>query len=62
MNEYKIHVESRMCHPETCCCESHGIYVIRDSNYSFVSRHENKNEAISFAALLNAHNGGDDHE
>lgn len=55
MSEYEIHVESRMCHPETCCCESHGIYVIRDSDYSFVSRHENKKEAEEFIIMMNKH-------
>lgn len=50
---YILSVESRQCHPETCCCDSHGIYVIREKNYSFVSRHETQKEAEEFIELLN---------
>lgn len=48
---YWISVEGRMCHPETCCCSSHGIYVIRFGTL-FVERFETEKEAKQKLSLL----------
>lgn len=50
---HTIDTEMPMCHPETCCCDSHGIWVIRN-NGLFVSRHETEKEARNFLEILNA--------
>lgn len=52
--KYTLNTESRKGHPETCCCESHGIYVIREGAY-FVSRHDTEKEAQDFIKLLERH-------
>ena len=50
--KYRVSVESRMCHPETCCCKSHGIYVIRTKEGLFVERFEREEDALGIIKIL----------